>query len=379
MDLAMKLRAMSTDDAMRLVAQLRPQFFAKVAALRSEHLQGKGSLSAKSTDSYREDARRVDEAGGDPLKLAGTSASFRKLRAACRWQAREQLSEVLARADRLRKKGNDLASLCVYADELPRIEARLAFLDGVRFDPSKAERRCRTKMQRHKLGRLPDDWIVRMHRRTKGGKYGHAVALGALIPVRPDEIASRVRVKLEADGSLLFEVKGSKVRESGSGVAAHVEGIGQTLRQVRLSEVDSSRKEVFEWLKSEIQTNGGKLSIGPGLSASGISSAFSAASRREFSGLSSPPSFYAMRHAACAELKSSGIGAQDVAKGMGHASELSQKVYGTPAQGSGGYVVQTWASDSVRSARPTTGPPARPRAKAGPPAAPMRSRGPRGP
>lgn len=354
-----KLAALDTDAAMRLVVDARPKLFSKVAELRDAQLKGGGELADRTRDSYASDARRVSEAGGNPLSVVGTAATFRKLRAACLWKAREDLRECLARADRARKKGGtgELDALCIYDEQLPEIERRLSFLGSLKFDPAQVTRRDKTHMQRHKLGRLPVDWISRVHARTRGGKYGEAVAVGILIPVRPEEISNRVRVKIDDSGALLFEVTGSKLRDKGSGIAAHVEGIGQPLRWLTLSKVDPARQDAFDWLRDRVIASGGSLTVGKGLSASGLCSAFRSMSRRLFARSKSPPSFYALRHAACAALKASGIGAQEVAQGMGHASELSQKAYGTRSQGSGGYVVAATATAPVRAANPSLLPP----------------------
>jgi hypothetical protein len=293
------------------------------------------------------------------MALAGTYASFRKLRAACMWKAREDLRECLARADRARKKGGtgDIEALCIYDEKLPEIEHRIAMLSSLRFDAANAARRDKTHMQRHKLGRLPVDWIARVHGRTKSGKYGEAVAVGILIPVRPEEVANRIRVKLDASGALLFEVKGSKLRDKGAGIASHVEGIGQPMRWLTLSAVDPSRQEVFDWLRGQVAAHGGTMTIGKGLSSSGICSAFRAMSRRLFIRHRSPPSFYALRHAACAELKACGLDASEVAQGMGHASALSQRTYGMKSQGSGQYVITANASFPIRLAPQAASPP----------------------
>lgn len=353
-----KLAASDTIAAMRLVADAKPQLFSKVAELRATHLQGSGELSDKTRDSYAADAARVQLAGGDPMALAGTYASFRKLRAACMWKAREDLRECLARADRARKKGgtSELEALCLYDEQLPAIEQRMAFLSSCRFDASQATRQDRTHMQRHKLGRLPSDWIDRVHSHTRDGKYGEAVAVGILIPVRPREIANRIRVEVDATGSLVFEVGGSKVREKGSGVALSVDGIGQPMRWLTLSAVDPTRQAAFDWLRDRVRASGGTLSVGKGLSAADIGSAFRSMSRRAFPRHKSPPSFYALRHAACAELKACGLDACEVAQGMGHASVLSQKAYGMRSQGSGGYVVRATAVNEVRAKCRPTGP-----------------------
>jgi hypothetical protein len=349
-----KLAASDSDAALRLVADARPKLFSKVAELRALHLKGGGELSDRTRDSYAGDARRVAAAGGNPVALAGTYASFRKLRAACLWKAREDLRECLARADRARKKGGtgDIEALCVYDEVLPEIQQRLEKLGDLKFVACQAARRDKTHMQRHKLGRLPKDWLAQVHARTKSGKYGSAMAVGILIPVRPEEISGRIRVELDASGALLFEVKGSKLRDKGSGVAAHVEGIGQPTRWLTLSAVDPARQEAFDWLRECVRENGGTLTVGKGLSASGVCSAFRSMSRRAFARHKSPPSFYALRHAACAELKAGGLDATEVAYGMGHASELSQKTYGTRAQGSGGYAIKAAGSMPVRAAQP---------------------------
>jgi hypothetical protein len=178
-----------------------------------------------------------------------------------------------------------------------------------------------------------------------------------LIPVRPEEISNRVRVKIDDSGALLFEVKGSKLRNKGSGIAAHVEGIGQPMRWLTLSRVDPARQEAFDWLRERVIAGGGTLTVGKALSASGICSAFRSMSQRLFGGSKSPPSFYALRHAACAEMKASGIGAKGVAEGMGHASELSQRAYGTRSQGSGDYVMMATAIAPIRTASPSPRPP----------------------
>ena len=333
-----KLAASDTDAALRLVTDAKPKLFSKVAELRAAHLKDGGELSHRTRDSYAADARRTAAAGGNPAALAGTYASFRKLRAACIWKAREDLRECLARADRARKKGGtgDIEALCIYDETLSAIEQRITMLGSVRFDASQAARRDKTHMQRHKLGRLPKDWISQVHDRTKGGKYGEAVALGILIPVRPEELANRIRVK------------GSKLREKGSGVASHVKGIAQPVRWLTLSAVDPARQDAFDWLRDRVAAGGGTLTVGKGMSASGVCSAFRAMSRRLFHSRKTPPSFYALRHAACAELKASGLDTAGVARGMGHASALSQKVYGTLAQGSGGYVIEASAPVPIR-------------------------------
>ena len=134
-------------------------------------------------------------------------------------------------------------------------------------------------------------------------------------------------------------------------------GRSQPMRWLTLSAVDPARKETLDWLRDRVIASGGGLTIGKGLSASGLCSAFRAMSHRLFNRWKSPPSFYALRHAACAELKASGIGTVKVAEGMGHASALSQRTYGIHSQASGGYAFDATAAAHVRVALPKSVPP----------------------
>lgn len=356
--LARDVASMSTYDAERWFAEQRPKMHAYVSSVRNVYLKGDRKISAATEKSYLSDVDRVLNAGGDIRKVAGTRASFRKIRAACVWHAKEEIKELLLHADRDRKtRGNDLMAICLYASALPFLGLLLEGFKGARVEDSDLLlRREKPHGQRRKLGRLPKDWIQRVHRRTADGKYGLAVAVGSLIPIRPAEIAKGVIVRA-VGSSLVFEVQGAKVQLSGSGVASGVSGIGQQQKGIRVDAVDPSRREVFSWLLKRVKEASGELRFGSELSARGLSSAFSSMSRSEFSNLSSPPSFYALRHAACAELKASGLNAQDLAKAMGHSSESSAQAYGTASQGSGGWRVRVVASGAVRSGPPKLPPP----------------------
>ena len=136
------------------------------------------------------------------------------------------------------------------------------------------------------------------------------------------------------------------------------------------------RVETAEWQRwAEVAAS---LGI-KGLSARGISSAFCSASAREFPTLTSPPSFYALRHAASAEVKAAeGSDPQLVAMAMGHASERSQQAYGMRSQASGGYAIEATATRAVRPARPKAGPPSSPTPAARARGAPRGSPRPRG-
>lgn len=350
-----RLAASETDAALRLVAEARPRLFSKVAELRNRHLKNDCELSDLTRDSYSADARRVADAGGDPRDIAGTYASFRKLRAACLWKAKQDLRECLMNADRYRKKKDhgELEALCQYDERLPEIERRIDYLSSLKFDQRLAVRRQSIHKQRHKLGRLPKDWITQIHNQSKDGKYGEAIAIASLIPIRPSEISTRVAVKLEQSGALTFEIRGSKVKSTGSGVASNTNGIGQQLRVITLIEVDPKRKAIFNWLKDRTNQAGGKKWIGSGLSAGGISSAFRAMTARMLPLSKHPPSFYALRHSACATLKASNLTAEQVAIVMGHSSVRSQKAYGTKGQSRGGYKISATCSQPIRASQAT--------------------------
>lgn len=109
-----------------------------------------------------------------------------------------------------------------------------------------------------------------------------------------------------------------------------------------------ARQETLDWLRDRVTASGGCLTVGKGLSASGLWSAFRAMSRRLFTRRKSPPSFYALRHAASAKLKAAGFDAEVVARGMGHTSTFSQKVYEMRSQGSGACNIEIKSSNPVR-------------------------------
>lgn len=379
------LVGMSSDQAMAWVAKARPRWHERVAALRSSLLMGERKKSDRTREQYADDARRVASANGDIAAVAGCASSFYKLRAAAEWKAKEDLKELFARADRARKKTagsvGEIEQLCIYEDSVEAIVARLEKLSAQKWQEVKANARPKatSRNQRQKLGRLPKDWIPRIFERmSKGkggeGKYKDACALSIVAGMRPDEVAQGITFKLMPDGGLAFLVHGAKVttasksKAKGKNVqASDAVDRGQPDRAFVISAVPADKQAAFDHLKAVAAATGGSAKLGAKLTASGYSSAFSAASRREFAHMESPPSVYALRHRFSADMKAAGVDPQEIAKAMGHAAESSQGHYGTKAQGKGGLQIgQIAATRAVRSAPPSSPPPSlsRPRKRA---------------
>jgi hypothetical protein len=370
-----RLERMSSEQALAWFAKARPYWHERVAALRSSLLNGEKRKSDRTREQYAEDAKRVAKADYAIAAVAGCAKSFYKLRAAAEWKAREDLRELLNKADGVRKKnpGNpgEFAQLCIYEDGIENIVRRLEKLSAQKWQEVKADARPKatSRNQRQKLGRLPKDWIPRIFARmSKGkggaGKYKDACALSIVAGMRPDEVAQGVTVKV-VPGGLSFLIHGAKVTKASkskakgkNAQASDAADRGQPDREFVILAVPADKQGAFDHLKAVAAAAGGSAKLCAKLTASGYSSAFSAASGREFARMDSPPSAYALRHRFSADMKAAGVDPQGIAKAMGHAAESSQGHYGTKAQGKGGLQIeQITATREVRSAPPSPRPP----------------------
>lgn len=371
-----RLERMSSEQALAWFAEARPHWHKRVAALRSSLLNGEKKKGDRTREQYADDARRVAAADYAIGAVAGCASSFYKLRAASVWKAKEDLRELMNRADKARKDApgdpGEFEQLCIYEDGIENIVMRLEKLSEQKWQDVKATARPKatSRNQRQKLGRLPKDWIPRIFERmSKGkggvGKYKDACALSIVAGMRPDEVAQGITFRLMPDGSLAFLVHGAKVTTAGKSKAkgknvqaSDAAERGQPDRAFVISAVPSDKQAAFNHLKAVATAAGGSAKLGAKLTARGYSSAFVAASRREFARMDSPPSVYALRHRFSADMKAAGVDPQGIAKAMGHAAESSQGHYGTKAQGKGGLQIeQITATREVRSAPPSPRPP----------------------
>lgn len=378
---------MSSDQATAWFATARPHWHARIAGLRSSLLQGEKTKAASTQEQYAKDAKRVAQADFAIAAVAGCASSFYKLRAAAEWKVREDMRKVLNKADRVRKNApgmnGEIEQLFVYEDGfkdeetgekfdgIETLVARLEKLSAQKWQEVKADARPKatSRNQRQKLGRLPKDWIPRIFERmSKGkggeGKYKDACALSIVAGMRPEEVAQGVTFKVMPGGALAFLVHGAKVttasqsKAKGKNVkASDAAARGQPQRGFVISSVPADKQAAFDHLKAVAAAAGGSAKLGANLTASGYSSAFAAASGREFARMKSPPSVYALRHRFSADMKAAGVDPQGIAKAMGHAAESSQGHYGTKAQGKGGLQIgQIAATRTVRSAPPSSPP-----------------------
>lgn len=309
-------------------------------------------ISDATLQQYRDDFRRVEQAGG--IKAAsGSAASYWKLRAAASRVLADRIYEVLAKADRIRKADPGLVGglrwAAVVMDELEPLGDQLAAARAEKWDKKAAKPRERCHRQRGKLARLPADWRGRIWSRVGKGKYADAVAVAAIAGVRPAELEKGVRVARAKDGSFVFLVMGAKVREA-AGEAKR----GQKERGVAVKV--AAGDPMAEHLR-RLVANGPK--IVRVRTARRFSYAFCKASEAAFPKLTAPPSLYAFRHAFCAEAKAGGLTPEQVAHVMGHASCESQKHYGMRQQGRGGLSIVPVGklSTAIRPAAPRSPPP----------------------
>lgn len=359
--LKQKLATMSETNAQAFVLALASD---AIAASKESREAANEWLDRKVEPSKARDsaAERVKAAHDDVMSIAGTSRSFYALRAArCRVLASE-LAEALRNADRIRKSNGgrlatSLDALAAYHDNVMPLLAQLQAVRQQKWQPDRAMVGAKTTRQRHKLGHLPADWRERIWSRMKGGKYASAVALAMLTGLRPAEVEGAVITRTK-DGLLSVGIYGAKHKDADD---AGRKEQGQKRRGLVLQPhvADCAAREAFDHLLSLAAAASAGVPVRPcaGMQAAAVSSAFRAASRREF-GVNAP-SFYVLRHAFASELKAEGHDEATIAVAMGHAAAGTQQHYGQGQQASGGGsgLVKARGEIAVRQSKPKPPPP----------------------
>lgn len=224
------LAAMTGRQLISWLNEHRTSLQSRIASLRQQEKPIRDRECAdKTIDGYWDDFRRVEQAGS-VLAASGSKSSFYKLRAASARVLADRIGEALIKADDIRKeKGSHADWAACVLDELLPVGAQLQRFTSEKWDASAVARRDRTHKQRHKLGRLPQDWRARIWERCGGGKYADAVAVAAVAGLRPAELENGVVVKLMNDGRLAFVIEGAKVKAAGDGRALRVKKLGRLL------------------------------------------------------------------------------------------------------------------------------------------------------
>jgi hypothetical protein len=241
---------------------------------------------------------------------------------------------------------------------------RPAEAGGMAWTPPKGGPRRLGK--RRGLSSLPADWRARMMTHTpEQGPYGLAIACLWLLGVRPGELVRGVRVMVGANGVVLAEIRGGKLR--------HVPGEaprGQPLR--RLVVRGGGAEEAVARLRRALARVETRVLLVQIADARRLSDALRATSRRVFPGQAYTVSPYSFRHAWSADTKAGATSgsrtggksggeagaaaarqADDISRGLGHAAARTRTAYGTRAQGGRGggiTLVAVQASEPLRGA-----------------------------
>jgi integrase len=220
--------------------------------------------------------------------------------------------------------------------------------------------------KRRGLASLPADWRALMMTHTpEQGPYGLAIACLWLLGVRPGELVRGVRVMVEADGVVLAEIQGGKLRNV-PGEAPR----GQPLRRIAVRGGRGTEEAVARLRRAlaRVETRVLLVQIAD---ARRLSDALRATSRRVFPGQAYTVSPYSFRHAWSADTKAGATSggktggktggeagaatrqADDVSLALGHAAARTRTAYGTRAQGGRGggiTLVAVQASEPLRGA-----------------------------
>jgi integrase len=362
-----QMQGMDVEKAIAFTSAIACEVVARTKEIRAAMTKATAAeISEATARQYEKDAKRVALANDDVMTASGSKSSFYKLRAArCRAVA-DEIAAAMLKADRIRKKSPGLSlAMCplaveVWHDVVFPLAKKLDEIRAQKWQPAEAKRLGRSTRQRHKLGRMSDDWRDRIWRRMRGSKYANAVALGLLVGLRPAEVAG-AEIVAAPNGQLIVSIAGAKCKKTGNGKAGHV-GTGQETRIVRLdpSKLSGADLEAFRALYDLAKSQQGKKCHPcPLVDAKKLGRTFAAAMANEFPRMTAPPSFYMLRHAFAADLKASGMAPREVAMAMGHQSTASAENYGQ-AQASDGRspaVASVQASEPVRSQKPKGPPP----------------------
>lgn len=180
--------------------------------------------------------------------------------------------------------------------------------------PPVEDRRQRHSKRRDLRG-LPHDWRERLVARMPN--YRLAVLANAVTGCRPDELAKGVQLAIEG-GVLVATIQGAKVT-------------GKTgLPWRRLSWSMDSDSPLVRALIAEVQ---GGANVAQIVNAKAYSGAMRAAGGREWPKRKTTVTPYCMRHALAADMKASGMGAEEISVALGHCSDVTKQYYGSASQG----------------------------------------------
>ncbi len=315
--------------------------FEKIKELRAfanENL-GREHRSSQTVARYLKIARKhLDEDHRDSL----SPESMRKrtwfsVRAACRFFLSGKILEELSKIDK-RKREGDLEGAkkalqwALWSQDF--LKTKLS--EPATFSPERERKENRGK--RRTLGSLPSDWPSRVFSAAPES-LRPAIAIHFLAGVRPEELERGILISKTPDG-IEFIIPGAKVYQKG-GLQ-----VGQKERRIRLVFSTDLERRMADILTEGV-TSCKKDTVRKGLLR---------LSRTLFPRHSRPVSGYSFRHLFSSRVKRSGVGEEEIALAMGHASCRTQSQYGTARQSSGGMSVSVSATTPPRHPGRRSGP-----------------------
>ena len=259
------------------------------------------------------------------------------IRAACRFFLAGKILEELAKIDKCKRAGDlegAMTSLKWALWSHDYFNSKLS--DPATFSPERERKENRGK--RRTLGSLPATWPEQVFFAAPES-LRPAVAIHYLSGCRPEELERGIRIVKTADG-IEFIIPGAKVYKKNN------VQVGQQERRIRLqfsSELERRMADVVpegvtSYKKDTVRKRLLRLS------------------RTLFPRHSRPVSGYSFRHLFSSRVKRSGVGEDEIALAMGHASCRTQSQYGTARQASGGMSVSASATTPPRHPGRRSGP-----------------------
>lgn len=283
------------------------------------------AVSEETERQYRLAYERMRLRGLLPEQIGARSRrSFNFYRAALVYCSIERLAEL---DERLRLTGATISPKRAH-QLLDLIEMELAVLAD--YPPNAKNCACRWQRpggkrvrhsKRNKLSTLPANWRLRMLRAcTESSRYFAAMLVLTLTGLRPAELAKGVRVAMAGATEIMISIRGAKV----TAIA------GQPIRHLWFA-IDNP---ITRRLAQMVEASGGDTGLIVSIASAGALTGFvRRLSRRVFSRHRYIVSPYSFRHAFASDRKAEGVSLEDLAAMLGHATDRSQRGYGSANQG----------------------------------------------
>ena len=316
--------------------------FEKIKELRAfanENL-GREHRNKRTEDRYLKIARKyLEKDRRDSLSPETMrKRTWFSVRAACRFFLAGKILEELSKVDKCKRTGDlEGAKTALQWALWSQDYLKRKLSAPATFSPERERKENRGK--RRTLGSLPATWPEQVFSAAPES-LRPAVAIHYLSGCRPEELERGIRIVKTPDG-IEFVVGGAKVYQKG-GLQ-----IGQKERRIRLQFSSDLERRMSDVVPEGV-TSCKKDTVRKGLLR---------LSQSLFPRHSRPVSAYNFRHLFSSRVKrSGGVGEDEIAAALGHASCRTQSAYGTARQSSGGMSMSASATTPPRHPGRRSGP-----------------------